>query len=145
MGVIPWSPLAGGWLTGKYRRGQSAPEGSRFSGGTGPGFGRAVEEDRHAPARFDLVDALDVVAREAGLTMTQLALGFVDAHPAVTAAIIGPKTTEQLDDLLTAADVVLDAATLDAIDKIVRPGTDAPGVVHRDGNPVLADPGLRRR
>lgn len=145
MGVIPWSPLSGGWLTGKYQRGEAAPAGARFSGGTGPGYGRAVDQDRDADARFDLVEALEVIAGEAGLTMTQLALGFVDAHPAVTSTIIGPKTPGQLDDLLGAADVVLDAATLDAVDKVVRPCTDAPGVMHRNGNPVHADASLRRR
>ncbi len=145
MGVIPWSPLSGGWLTGKYRRGEAAPSGSRFSGGSGPGFGRSVTDDRNAEVRFDLVERLETIAGEAALSMTQLALGFVDAHPAITATIIGPKTVEQLDELLLAADVVLDNDVLDAIDGVVKPGHDVPGVIHQDGNPALSNTRLRRR
>ncbi len=85
-----------------------------------------------------------MVAEKAGLTMTQLGLGFVDAHRAVTSTIIGPKTPEQLDDLLTAADIELDADVLDAIDAIVPPGTDAPGIDHFTGNPALTAARQRR-
>ena len=145
MAVIPWSPLSGGWLTGKYRRAESPPVGSRFSGGSGPAFGRSITDDRNAQARFDVVEALEGIARRAGVSLVQLALGFVDAHPAITSTIIGPKSVAQLDDLLTAADVVLDDDTLDAIDVVVKPGRDVAGVAHVDGNPVLADCTLRRR
>lgn len=143
MGVIPWSPLAGGWLTGKYRRDQPAPEGSRFASG----FGRrpmSLEDDRHAPAKFDAVDRLSAVAADAGISLTHLALAFCDAHPAITSTIIGPKRPEQLDDLLGAADVVLDAETLDAIDKVVRPGRDVPGMSHFTGSPTLLAAQRRR-
>ena len=143
MGVIPWSPLAGGWLTGKYRRGEDPPAGSRFSGG-GARYPRSVADDPSAPAKFDAVEALQPVAERAGLSLTHLALAFVDAHPAVTATIIGPKTPDQLEDALAAADVTLDADTLDAIDEVVRPGTDLPGIAHFRGNPHLR-PDHRRR
>ena len=136
MGVIPWSPLAGGWLTGKYRRGEDAPAGSRFSGG-GATRRPGLADDPHAPARFDVVEALAPIAEEAGLPMAHMALAFVDAHPAVTATIIGPKTPDQLEDALAAAEVRLDAGVLDAIDAVVPPGTDVAGTAHYSGNPSL--------
>ncbi|GAA0551745.1 aldo/keto reductase [Actinomadura livida] len=138
MGVIPWSPLAGGWLTGKYRRGEQAPAGSRFA------HGDRLGKDPSTPDRFDAVEGLTEIADGAGLSLTHLALGFVTEHPAVTSAIIGPKTMEQLEDLLAAADVRLDAGVLDAIDEVVPPGTDMPGIDHMSGNPSLR-PGNRRR
>jgi aryl-alcohol dehydrogenase-like predicted oxidoreductase len=122
MGVIVWSPLASGMLTGKYRRGQKAARGSRLN----RSFGINSEFDER---RYAVVDALDAVAAAAGLTLTHLAIAWTVEHPAVTAAIIGPKTPEQLDDLLGAADVRLSTDVLDAIDEIVAPGTDTdPGV-----------------
>jgi aryl-alcohol dehydrogenase (NADP+) len=145
MGVIPWSPLAGGWLTGKYRRGEQAPDGSRFAPSTDrPAWRHSVESDPSAPVRFDAVERLTKIAEGAGLSLTHLALAFAGEHPAITSTIIGPKTMTQLDDLLAAADVRLDAAVLDAIDEVVPPGTDIAGVYHRSGNPSL-DPGNRRR
>jgi aryl-alcohol dehydrogenase (NADP+) len=146
MAVIPWSPLAGGWLTGKYRRDAAAPEGSRFSAGNS--WARrpdGSQVDVAADPRLDVVEQLGAVAEKAGLTMTQLALGFVAQHPAVTSTIIGPKTTTQLDDLLGAADVVLDVDALDAIDQIVAPGTDAPGIEHYVDNVHLQPESRRRR
>ena len=73
--------------------------------------------------KLDLVEGLAAVAEQAGTSMTHMAIGFVLAHPAVTSAIIGPRTPEQLDDLMAGAEVRLDAATLDAIDELVAPGT----------------------
>jgi aryl-alcohol dehydrogenase-like predicted oxidoreductase len=135
IGVIPWSPLAGGWLTGKYRRGEAAPQGSRFAPGT-PWAGRS-KVDVGVDPRHDLVEPLAKLAAEAGLSLTQLSLGFVDAHPAISSTIIGPRTPVQLADLLGAADVALTADVLDAIDAIVPPGTDAPGIDHWRDNPAL--------
>ncbi|MFI0410086.1 aldo/keto reductase [Actinomadura sp. 3N508] len=146
MGVIPWSPLAGGWLTGKYRRGEQAPAGSRFSGGSHPAWERrAVDVDPSAAVRYDAVERLTKIAESAGLSLTHLALGFVTEHPAVTSTIIGPKTPEQLDDLLAGADVRLDAAVLDAIDEVVPPGTDIAGIDHGSGNPALKPENRRRQ
>jgi aryl-alcohol dehydrogenase-like predicted oxidoreductase len=94
---------------------------------------------------MDAVEQLAKVADEAGLTMIALALGFVIAHPAVTSAIIGPRTIDHLHSQLAAADTVLSADVLDAIDAIVAPGTDlAPDEKH-DTPPALLDPALRRR
>ncbi len=146
MGVIPWSPLAGGWLTGKYRRGEESPAGSRYApgGAFAARGGRSVADDRNSPVRFDAVDQLSGIAAAAGLSLTHLSLAFVGSHPAVTSTIIGPKTMEQLDDALGAADVRLEGGTLDAIDAVVRPGTDIAGIVHLTGNPSLR-PEHRRR
>jgi aryl-alcohol dehydrogenase-like predicted oxidoreductase len=145
MAVIPWSPLAGGWLTGKYRRGATPPAGSRFSPDN-PWARRpdGSTVDASEDPRLDLVERLAGVADKAGLTLTQLSLGFVASHPAVTSTIIGPKGPDQLDDLLGAADVSLDSDSLDAIDDIVGPGQDAPGTEHYVDNPALT-PGARRR
>ena len=123
IGVIPWSPLAGGLLTGRYRKGQPPPEGSRLA----RGFGSQHQTERARLAherRLDTVEALIGVAGQAGVSLTHLAHAFVLEHPAVTSAIIGPRTMEQLDDVLAGAALRLDTATLDAIDQIVAPGTD---------------------
>jgi len=123
IGVIPWSPLAGGLLTGRHRKGQPPPADSRLA----RGFGAQQQSERAKQAhehRLDIVEALLDLAANAGVSLTHLAHAFVLEHPAVTSAIIGPRTMEQLDDALAGVDVRLDEATLDAIDKIVRPGTD---------------------
>jgi aryl-alcohol dehydrogenase-like predicted oxidoreductase len=96
-------------------------------------------------ARMAAVEQLVAIADEAGLTLVQLALGFVTAHPAVTSALLGPRTLGHLESQLAAADTVLPADVLDAIDAVVAPGTDlAPGEKH-DTPPSLLDPSLRRR
>jgi aryl-alcohol dehydrogenase-like predicted oxidoreductase len=123
IGVIPWSPLAGGLLTGRYRKGQEPPEGSRMARGFGARFENERQRQVHE-ARLDAVEELLVIAEKAGVSLTHLAHAFVLEHPAVTSAIIGPRTMEQLEDGLAGADVRLDEATLDAIDDVVRPGHD---------------------
>jgi aryl-alcohol dehydrogenase-like predicted oxidoreductase len=120
MGVIAWSPLAGGWLTGKYRRGAESPTGGRASR-VPERFDFSRPENQR---KLDLVDQLLALADGAGTSLTHLAIAFTLEHPAVTSAIIGPRTMEQLDDLLAGADVRLDADTLDAIDGMVAPGTN---------------------
>jgi aryl-alcohol dehydrogenase-like predicted oxidoreductase len=140
LGVLVWSPLASGWLSGAVRAGQEvATNRSTVRPGM---FDLAVPTNR---AKLDAVEALATIADEAGLTLIQLALGFVTAHPAVTAAIVGPRTPEHLAAQLAAADTVLPADVLDAIDAVVAPGTDlAPDEKH-DTPPALLDPSLRRR
>lgn len=135
MGVITWSPLAGGWLTGKYRRGEEAPPGSRYGGGSilGRQLRRGLADDPSTPTRYNAVEQLQKIAGEAGPSITHLALAFVVRHLAVTSVIIGPKTMEQFDDLLAAADVELGEDILDAIDHVVRPGTDIAGTAHSLG------------
>jgi aryl-alcohol dehydrogenase-like predicted oxidoreductase len=117
IGVIVWSPLAGGWLTGKYRAAGEAPEGSRAA--TNP-----EHFDGHNEAKAVAVDRLRSIAGEAGLSVTHLSLAWAAEHPAVSSVLLGPRTEEQLADLLGAADVRLDADTLDAVDAVVAPGTD---------------------
>jgi aryl-alcohol dehydrogenase-like predicted oxidoreductase len=149
MGVVVWSPLAGGWLTGKYRRGQDVPAGSRAD--------RYKERFKDSPVarRFDmsrpgnqrkleLVEGLAKVAADAGVSMLDMAHAFVLAHPAVTSAIIGPKTTEQLEEALAGADVRLDSSTLDAIDELVPPGTSLEEA-DRGWVPPWMEPEARRR
>jgi aryl-alcohol dehydrogenase (NADP+) len=126
VGVIPWSPLAGGLLTGRYRKGQPVPEGSRLARGFGSQH-QSERQQRAHEARLDAVEELVVVADQAGVSLTHLAHAFVLEHPAVTSAIIGPRTMEQLDDAVAGADVRLDEATLDAIDHVVFPGADISG------------------
>ncbi|MET9551359.1 aldo/keto reductase [Streptomyces sp. NPDC006645] len=142
MGVLTWSPLASGFLTGKYRKG----------GAIDMTTGRAAL----SPARFDptlpvniakleIVEQLAELAADIGCSLPELAVAFTLAHPAVTSVIIGPRTMEQLDGLLKGAALTLDDAALDRIDEIVEPGTN---VYHPDGvwkPPALRDASLRRR
>ncbi|GAA0817876.1 aldo/keto reductase [Streptosporangium amethystogenes subsp. fukuiense] len=142
LGVMVWSPLNGGWLTGKYRRDAPLPAGSRaFS--NGDHFDFKVEEIR--ARKLDVTEKLAVLADEAGISMIHLALGFVLSHRAVTSAVIGPRTLEQLTSQLGADEVRLSPEILDAIDELVPPGTnispDDVGYVP----PALTDPVLRRR
>ncbi len=119
MGVIAWSPLAGGWLSGKYRKNQDLPTSGRASR-LPDRFDISLPENQR---KLEVVEQLAQLADEAGMSLIHLALAFVLEHPAITAAIIGPRTMSHLDDQLAAADVRLDAATLDRIDEINRPGT----------------------
>jgi aryl-alcohol dehydrogenase-like predicted oxidoreductase len=126
MGVITYSPLASGWLSGKYRRGQEAPPDSRMarSARMGGRFGSRFDPSRpETERRHDLVESLGVLADKAGIGLPHLGVAFTLAHPAVTSSIIGPRTMDQLQDLLAGADVQLDDETLDAIDELVAPGT----------------------
>ncbi len=137
MGVLTWSPLAWGLLTGKYRPGQNTP--------VSPG--RAKWGPRHMTDvnKAATVEQLSPVAADAGISMTHLAMAFVMAHPMVTSAIIGPRTPAQLDDLLAGADVRLGDDVLDLIDEIVPPGVDV-GVSDIGYVPQsLSDPTRRRR
>jgi aryl-alcohol dehydrogenase-like predicted oxidoreductase len=140
MGVLTWSPLASGWLTGAVT-----------------GDGATSARAQSLPMLFDMtipanqrklaaVQQLTGVAEQAGLTMVQLALGFSTAHPAVTAAIIGPRTTEQLRSQLAALDVVLAPDVLDAVDRMVEPGLDvAPNDRFEIPEPAFSQTPRRRR
>ncbi|WP_043639517.1 aldo/keto reductase [Nonomuraea candida] len=140
LGVLAWSPLASGWLTGAVRAGRDVT--THRSTFLPRRFDLSLPHNR---ARLDAVERLARVADEAGLTMIQLALGFVTAHPGVTSAIIGPRTLDHLRSHLAAADTVLSADLLDAIDAIVAPGTDLAAEEKFDTPPALLDPALRRR
>jgi aryl-alcohol dehydrogenase-like predicted oxidoreductase len=140
MGVIPWSPLAGGYLSGRYRRGEEPPKSSRAE--------RLPHRfDLSIPAnqrKFDAAVALNELAEDAGLTLIEMALAFVIRHPAVTSAIIGPRTMEHLESQLPAADVALSDEVLDRIDEIVPPGVTVNPADAGWSNPALA-PAARRR
>lgn len=140
MGVLAWSPLASGWLSGAVRAGreittnrsQALPQ--RFD-----------LTDPANQARLDAVEKLAKIAEQADLSLIQLALGFVTAHPGVTSALIGPRTLGHLESQLAAADTVLPADVLDELDTIVAPGVDLAAHEKFDTPPALLDPALRRR
>ncbi|NUR25206.1 MAG: aldo/keto reductase [Catenulispora sp.] len=142
MGVLTWSPLAWGFLSGKYRRGEAVD----YTAGRA-----ALRAERFDPAlpanapKYDAVEELAKLAEELGCTLPQLATAFPLAHPAVTSVIIGPRTMEQLEASLAGLTVQLDDAALDRIDEIVPPGRE---LVWEDGgwtSPALSEVGMRRR
>jgi aryl-alcohol dehydrogenase-like predicted oxidoreductase len=140
MGVIPWSPLAGGWLSGRYRLGEDLPQSQRAE---------------RLPSRYDMsnpdnqrklqaADALARLAEEAGMTLIEMAIAFVIRHPAVTSAIIGPRTMEHLESQLRAAEVELSDDVLDRIDEIVPPGVNVNPTDGGWDNPALSKSARRR-
>ncbi|MDX3573806.1 aldo/keto reductase [Streptomyces sp. ID05-47C] len=135
MGVLVWSPLAKGMLTGRIRKGQQTDlrRAAIFT---------SFSDER----RLDAVEQIVPLAEELGLPTTHLAMAFAIAHPGVTSAIIGPRTMEQLDDLLVGVDVTLTDDILDQIDKIVPPGANV-GSPDQSAYlpPALRHPSLRRR
>lgn len=134
MGTVIWSPLASGMLTGRVRRGQESDlRRTRMFA--------ALRDER----RIDAVEELVALAEDAGRPLTHLALAFVSAHPGVTAALIGPRTMDQLDDLLAAADLTLSDELLDRIDTIVPPGTGVGRMDQEYDTPPILQAGLRRR
>ena len=135
MGVLVWSPLAMGLLTGRYRKGQTLPDGVRMKY-----FPKQMSDER----RLDAVEQLIPVADEAGLSLTHMAMAFVIAHPGVTSAILGPRTMEHFDDLIAGAEVRLTDELLDRIDAIVPPGTE-PGPMLTYDPPAILNAALRRR
>ncbi|MER7904873.1 aldo/keto reductase [Streptomyces sp. NPDC052071] len=135
MGALVWSPLAGGLLTGRYRKGLT-PDTHRAAYGF-----KHLSDER----RLDAVEALIPVAEDAGMPLTHLATAFAIAHPGVTSAIIGPRTMNHLDDLLAGAETELDDETLDRIDAIVPPGTDIGTLDMAYAPPAIEHAHLRRR
>ena len=121
IGVVPFSPLAGGWLTGKYRRDEAAPADSRFADRS-MDFGTAT----YAPT-FDALEALEKMAAARGVTLSQFGLAWLLAQPGITAPIIGPRTQEQLQDNLGALEVEITADECAAIDEIVPPASELVG------------------
>ena len=140
MGVLPWSPLAGGWLSGAF----------------GVGRGNTSRRSAMVPGHYDMtlpgnqqklqaVTALNELAQAAGLTLIQLALGFVLEHPAVSAPIIGPRTMEHLESQLPALELRLGRDVLDRIDEIVPPGVDLNAADVGWVPAAIVQPSLRRR
>ena len=141
MGVLPWSPLAGGWLSGRYRKEADAPQSKRA--------GRMPQRyDLSAPGnqqKLEAADAFGKLADEAGMPLIHLALAFVLQHPAVTSPIIGPRTMDHLESQLGAADVKLSADVLNRIDEIVPPGVTVSAGDRGYQAPSLTDATQRRR
>jgi aryl-alcohol dehydrogenase-like predicted oxidoreductase len=140
MGVLSWSPLAGGWLSGAF----------------GPGKENTSRRSAMIPQHFDMslpgnqekleaVTKLTGLADGAGMSLVSLALGFVLAHPGVTSPIIGPRTMEHLESQLPALDVRLSDEILDQIDEVVPPGTDLNRTDVGWEPAAIADKSLRRR
>jgi aryl-alcohol dehydrogenase-like predicted oxidoreductase len=140
MGVIVWSPLAGGWLTGRYRKDAELPS-SRRAQLIPNRYDMSLEANRR---KLEAADALARLAEDTGITPIELALAFAIRHPAVTSAIIGPRTIEHLESQLTAADVELSDDVLDRIDEIVPPGVNLNPADAGWQNPAL-DTRARRR
>jgi len=134
MGTLVWGPLAQGLLTGRVRKGE-------HNDLRRAGLLRHLNDER----RLDAVEALIPLAQEAGLSMTHLAMAFAIAHPGVTSALLGPRTLEQLDDLLAGIDVTLTDDILDRIDEIVPPGTDVGTLDQAYLPPPIQRSELRRR
>jgi len=142
MGVIPWSPLAGGWLSGRYRRGGDSPADSRRAQMLPSRYDMSIPANQ---AKLEAAYALSDLADDAGLTLIEMALAFVTSHPAVSAAIIGPRTMEQLDSQLPALERTLSADVLDRIDEIVAPGVNVNPADTGWDPPWITDSALRRR
>jgi aryl-alcohol dehydrogenase-like predicted oxidoreductase len=142
MGVLTWSPLAWGFLSGKYRKGRSI---DLTSGRAALAPERFDPERPENAAKYDAVERLAEVADGLGRSLPELAVAFVVSHPAVTSVITGPRTMEHLDATLKGADLTLDDATLDRIDEIVAPGTDLYRVDDAWAPRSLTDATQRRR
>ncbi|MEU7001901.1 aldo/keto reductase [Nonomuraea sp. NPDC046570] len=142
MGVMTWSPLASGFLSGKFRKGEHVDLSTGRAALTPGRFDPAIAANA---AKFEAVERLVELAEDIGCSLPELAVAFTVAHPGVTSVIIGPRTMSQLDDLLKGASLTLDDATLDRIDEIVPPGTN---VYQPDGAwrpSALGDTARRRR
>jgi aryl-alcohol dehydrogenase-like predicted oxidoreductase len=134
MGVLVWGPLAQGMLTGRVRRGQETDVArARLM--------QVFSDER----RLDAVEQLISLANQAGLSMPHLAMAFAISHPAISCALLGARTMNQLDDLIAGMDVALSDDILDRIDEIVPPGTDAGTLDQAYVPPAIQKPGLRRR
>jgi aryl-alcohol dehydrogenase-like predicted oxidoreductase len=142
MGVIPWSPLAGGWLSGRYGKGGEDPGSSRRAQMIPSRYDMSIPGNQ---AKHEAAQALGEVAEQAGMSLIEMSLGFVLSHPAVSAAIIGPRTMEQLESQLPALDLTLGSDVLDRIDEIVPPGVNVNPADTGWDPPWLTDSSLRRR
>jgi len=112
LGILPWSPLAGGFLSGKFRRGQKPPEGSRLSKWS------STYEKNASDKNFAVVEALIAIAKEVEATPAQVALAWLLHKPLVTAPIVGVRTVAQLNDNLRALDVKLSSAAMKKLDEV---------------------------
>ncbi len=131
LALIPWSPLAGGLLTGKYQRGTKPPVESRYANAS------AVQNSRYSERAFDVIEPLSKLASERDTSLSRLALAWAVQQPGITSAIIGPRTMEQLEDNLAALDVTLTKSDLTSIDAIIAPGTHVSPFFEADFGPSV--------
>jgi aryl-alcohol dehydrogenase-like predicted oxidoreductase len=139
MGTLTYSPLAGGWLSGRWRKNAASSPASAAR--------PSARFDMTSPAnqrKLDAVEELAQLAEQAGMTLIDMAIAFVLNHPAVTSAIVGPRTMDQLESYLPAADITLPVEVLDHIDKLVAPGVTLNPDDNSYGEHEL-EPGARRR
>ena len=141
IGGLVWSPLAQGWLTGKWRQGKT-PTGTHRQNLQPHLFEMDRPENKE---KLRLVEELQKIAEKSGISLMGMALAFAANHPAVTSVIIGPRTFDQLKGLLDCSDVDLDDETLDAIDEVVPPGTNISSDDDGYTAPEIQDKHLRRR
>lgn len=145
LGLLVYGPLAGGLLTGKYRAGHAAAEDSRAARYKGCAAGEALDPERpENKNKFELIHKLQTVADQAGISLPHMAVAFTQTHPAVTSTIIGPRTPQQLGNFLSGANLQLSADVLDAIDRIVPPGSNVDDV-DRAWTPDWLSAAQRRR
>ncbi|MFG1948581.1 aldo/keto reductase [Nonomuraea sp. NPDC048826] len=142
LGVLTYSPLGWGFLTGRYRKGQEMDLSQGRAARAPERFDPSIPVNA---AKLDVVEELVKLADELGTTLPELAVAFVTAHPAVTSVIIGPRTMDQLQSLLKGASLALDDAALDRIDELVPPGTNVYHPIALWNPPPLTDHALRRR
>ena len=135
MGLLPWSPLGGGWLSGKYQRGERPSGATRL--GDDPNRGMEAYDRRGTQRTWQVVDTVQKLARERGVSMAEIALAWVTGRPAVTSTILGARTAGQLDTNLRAAGLTLTTDEVAALDAASDPAPpDYPygelGVQQRD-------------
>ena len=131
LGIIPWGPLAGGLLTGKYRRGEPLPEDSRYANAA------PRQRERLNERVYDVIEGLEPIAESKEATLSQLALAWAMQQPGVTAPIIGPRTMEQFDDNMAALRIRLSEDDLKAIDAVSIPGENVSPYYEADWGPHL--------
>jgi aryl-alcohol dehydrogenase-like predicted oxidoreductase len=144
MGVITWSPLDGGWLTGRYLKPEDLKDSSRVVLAARRRGGSFNPESELVHKKLELANVLHGLAKEAGLKLAHMSVGFVLEHPGVTSVIIGPRTYDQFEDLLACADLRLDGALLDRIDDLVPPGTNVNAIDMTSRPKGLGKAGRRR-
>ena len=128
-GIIPWSPLAGGMLSGKYRRGKKPPKGSRYESGNFRS-GEAVPE-----AAWDVIEGVAAMAEEKKCSMDAFALAWTLSNPTITSPIIGPRTMQQLEGNLKALDVEITEDDRKRVDELIKPGTHVATYYEADFGP----------
>ena len=128
IGVIPWGPLGGGLLAGRYRRGEPLPEDGRYAL-------NAQQRRRLTEGVYDVVEGLEPIAADKGCTLSQLCLAWCEQQPGVTSPIIGPRTLEQLEDNLGAGDVVITEEDRERIDAVIAPGSTVTPYYEADWRP----------